>query len=274
MANPWIAALFALFVWWFSTGAILMAVKRSDRVGGNAHRVATILGVPAFLLGWFGLNASLGDPSTMSAYIGFLSALAIWGWIELAFLSGIITGPNKTDCPEGLIGWERFLRAWGTIAHSEAALVASLIVIGTLSWNAPNDLGLWTFALLFAARISAKLNVFLGVPNINVEFLPNPMKHLASHFKVSKMSWFFPVGVTLLSVAFAIWLERAIGAPAGSGERVGYALLATLTGLALVEHWVMVLPIPDAKLWRFLVKFSESGPRGPKTRPTLREDAQ
>lgn len=273
MANPWIAALLALFVWWFSTGAILMVVKRSDRMGGNAHLVATLLGLPVLVLGWIGLSISLGSPTVPGAYLGFLSAIAIWGWIELAFLCGIITGPNKTECPDRLQGWERFIRAWGTIAHSEAALVASLIVIGLLSWDAPNAVALWTFAVLFFARISAKLNVFLGVPNINIEFLPDPMKHLASHFKVSKMNWFFPVGVTLLSLAFFCWLHLAMTAPAGGGERIGFALLAALTGLAIVEHWVMVLPIPDAKLWRFLVKFSESGPSGPKTRPILREDA-
>jgi putative photosynthetic complex assembly protein 2 len=35
---------------------------------------------------------SLTDPSVAGVYWGFLSALAIWGWIELAFLSGVVTG--------------------------------------------------------------------------------------------------------------------------------------------------------------------------------------
>jgi putative photosynthetic complex assembly protein 2 len=30
----------------------------------------------------------------------------------------------------------------------------------------------WTFAVLYFARISAKLNLFFGVPKINTEFLP------------------------------------------------------------------------------------------------------
>ena len=33
MASPWIAALVALFLWWFSTGAILIVVRRAGRSG-------------------------------------------------------------------------------------------------------------------------------------------------------------------------------------------------------------------------------------------------
>ena len=274
MGNPWIAALFALFVWWFSTGAILMAVKRADRVGGNAHLNATLLGLPLLALGWFGLVQSAGNESVSGVYMGFLSALAIWGWVELAFLCGVVTGPNMKPCPEGIPPWERFLRAWGTIAYSEMILLASLISIMAVSWGAANNFGMWTFIILFFARISAKLNVYLGVPNINVEFLPKPMAHLASHFRIGPMNWFFPIGVTLLSLAFACWLERVYAVPAGSGAHVGFALLAALTGLAILEHWVMVLPIPDAKLWRWLVNFSENGLKGPKNSTILREDTR
>jgi hypothetical protein len=29
--------------------------------------------------------------------------------------------------------------------------------------------------------------------------------------------------------------------------------LASLSALALLEHWLMVLPLPDAKLWRWML---------------------
>ena len=32
MSSPWVAALVALFVWWFSTGAILLVVRHADRL--------------------------------------------------------------------------------------------------------------------------------------------------------------------------------------------------------------------------------------------------
>jgi len=30
-------------------------------------------------------------------------------------------------------------------------------------------------------------------------------------------------------------------------------LLAALSALALIEHWLMVVPLPDAKLWRWML---------------------
>ena len=36
MTGPWIAALMALFVWWFSTGAILCLVRCADGRGPRA----------------------------------------------------------------------------------------------------------------------------------------------------------------------------------------------------------------------------------------------
>jgi hypothetical protein len=34
---------------------------------------------------------------------------------------------------------------------------------------------------------------------------------------------------------------------------VGFALLTAMTALALLEHWLMVLPLPDEKLWRWML---------------------
>lgn len=273
MASPWIAALFALFVWWFSTGAILFVVKRADLVGGSAHLNAVVAGLPLLGLGWYGLVATMTSGTVAGVYGAFLSALAIWGWFELAFLSGIITGPNVRPCPPDIPRWERFVRAWGTIAHSEMALIGTSVVMVALCWEAPNPFGLWTFLVLFFARISAKLNVYLGVPNINVEFLPAPVRHLASHFRIGPMNVFFPFAVTALAFAVAVWLERALSSPPGGADRIGYALLAALTGLALLEHALMVLHLQDAKLWRWLMPQPSAQTPKPTTRACLSEDA-
>ncbi len=258
MESIWIAGLFALFVWWFSTGAILMAVQRADRTGRDGFVNAVILGLPMLALGCAGIHVSLDDPSVRGVYTAFLSALAIWGWIELAFLAGVITGPMPVACPPGVIGLQRFLRAWGTIAYTEMALIASVALLVLVSRDAENAFGMWTFIVLFLARITAKLNIFLGVPNINDHFLPSPVRHLSSHFRKSPMNGFFPWSVTLLTFATACWIERLIDAPAGSGREIGFALLATLTALALFEHWMMVLPIPDAALWSWAMPKSAS----------------
>ncbi len=250
--DPWIAALVALFLWWFSTGAILMVVKYADRFGRRAGRNVTLGGLPLLAVGAWGIWSSLDQATTGAVYHAFFGALALWGWIELAFLTGTVTGPNTLACRAGIPEWERFLRAWGTIAYHEMALVAMLIALWLVSDGAANTFGFWTFAVLFFARISAKLNLFLGVPKINTEFLPSALAHLPSHFRQTAMNWLFPISITALSFAVACWLERIYSATTVA-DSVGFALLAAMTALALLEHWFMVLPLPDEKLWRWML---------------------
>jgi putative photosynthetic complex assembly protein 2 len=251
LSSPWTAALLALFIWWFATGAILFVVKRADRGGGTRMSGRCCSGCRSCSRA-SRVHGIAGRHDVAGVYWGFLSALAIWGWIELAFLSGVVTGPNRYDCPIGAPEWERFLRAWGTIAYHEILLAATLGLMAWASWGAENIFGFWTFAVLFFARVTAKLNLFFGVPKINTEFLPDPLRHLPSHFRVSKMNAFFPFSVTLLTFALACWFERlyAVDDPAAL---VGFALLAAMTALALLEHWFMVLPLPDEKLWRWMI---------------------
>ncbi len=266
LANPWIAALAALFLWWFSTGVILMLVRYSDHRGLQLK--STLLSLPILAIGMAGIWWSSDTVSPEMAFVAFLSAVAVWGWIELAFLSGVVTGPNTSNCPEGIPEWERFIRAWGTIAYHEMALVAGLLALGFATQGGENTVGFWTFAVLFFARISAKLNLFLGVPKINTEFLPSRLAHLPSHFRKAPISWLFPVSITALSFAVACWLER-IYASSLAGDKTGFALLAALTALALFEHWMMVLPLPDEKLWRWMLPAQKTE----KTPSRLNEEA-
>ncbi|AHM03506.1 hypothetical protein roselon_01109 [Roseibacterium elongatum DSM 19469] len=252
LSSPWIAGLVALFLWWFSTGVILLAVRRADREGAHARLWCVLMNLPFLVLGAAGFVDTLNDTSVAGAYVAFFAALALWGWVELAFLTGVITGPVRVPMQEGLPEWERFIRAWGTIAYHEMLLAGLFIGMIVLSYGAENQFGLWTFAVLFFARISAKLNLYLGVRKINVEFIPEPLNHLPSHFRTARMNWLFPISITGLSFAAACWLER-IWASTGPADTVGFALLAALTVLALLEHWFMVLPLPDEKLWRWML---------------------
>lgn len=258
--TPWIAALIALFIWWFSTGAILMAVKYADQKGQDARRRALAFALPLLLIGGAGVQYSLSETSILGVYVAFLAALSLWGWIELAFLTGVITGPNTDPMPDRLPEAERFLRAWGTVAHHEILLLAVLIGLTAASWDAANQFGVLTFAVLYFARISAKLNIYFGVPKIQIDFLPDALAHLPSHFRFRAMNWFFPVAVTGLSLAIALWLGR-LHAASVPGDVTGFALLTALTALALFEHWMMVLPIPDERLWRWMLPRQPLAPK-------------
>mgnify|MGYP006143880423 CR=1 FL=1 len=57
MNNPWLAALSALFLWWFSTGIIIWRVKRADHQGRDAHLWSVILGLPLVVGGAAALDS-------------------------------------------------------------------------------------------------------------------------------------------------------------------------------------------------------------------------
>jgi putative photosynthetic complex assembly protein 2 len=251
-ASPWIAAIFAIFSWWFFTGIILLIVRRADRAGATSHRTSVVLSIPLLALGIAGLVISAASLTVMNVYLAFFSVLLVWGWIELAFLSGIITGPERSECPDKLTGWTRFVRAWHTLSYHELLLLCGLLVVTVITTGSENTFGFWSYFILFAARISAKLNLFFGVPRINTEFVPKPLHHLKSYFRQGNVTVAFVIGVTFLSLATACFAERLISAETAPME-AGFTLLFALAALATLEHWLMVIPLPDAKLWRWML---------------------
>jgi len=250
------AIVLAMLAWWFFTGAILLVIRMADRRGGDAYRRAVVVSVPILALGVAAVMLSGPQTGLGGVYAGFLGALVVWGWIEIAFLTGVITGPEPRPCPPGAQGRARFWAAWQALAHHEVLLLTGFLGVIVAVHGQPNTVALWTYAILFCARISAKLNLFFGVPRINLEFIPRPLEHLKSHLRRGPVTMAFPVAITALSFAVACFVERLIGAET-LAQTVGFALLATLAGLALLEHWLMVLPLPDARLWRWMLPDSE-----------------
>ena len=230
----------------------MLVVRQADKSGGASHGACVVLSVPFLALGVAGMAISGTALSTANVYMAFFSVLLIWGWIELAFLAGIITGPERRDCPPGLDGWARFVRAWHTLSHHELLLLCGLLIVTVTTRGSENTFGFWAYLILFVARISAKLNLFFGVPRINTEFVPVPLQHLKSYFRQGNPTIVFFLGVTFLSLATACFAERLFTAETVSTQ-VGFALLFALATLAILEHWLMVIPLPDAKLWRWML---------------------
>ena len=65
------------------------------------------------------------------------------------------------------------------------------------------------------------------------------------------MNLLFPLSVTAGSLLAYALVDAARSAAAGSFEAIGATLLASLTILAVLEHWFLVLPLPVAALWRW-----------------------
>ena len=151
------------------------------------------------------------------------------------------------------------------LARSTRGLPETTLGLGLLlivSWGQPNKLGVWTFLVLFGMRLSAKLNVFLGVPNLSEEFLPQHLGFLKSYFGRKPMNGLFPVSITLSTLCAAYVFHLAVAPDAGAFAASGYTLLGALIALGTLEHWLLVLPLPDAALWRWALRKPDGGAEG------------
>lgn len=245
-----LAMLFTLFVWWFSTGVVLYLVGMPSQTFGVSMLTATV----AAGLALFGLAVTSGEQTVASAFCAFSCGLLVWAWHEMSFLTGFITGSRTTECPKDISGWPRFKAATQTLIYHEVAIAVTAAAIAILTWDAPNQFGLWTFLVLWLARLSAKFNVFLGVPNLSEEFLAPHLKYLASYFRRRPMNLLFPLSVTVSTLVAAAFVVAASTDAATPFESAGWSLLATLATLAVIEHWFLVVPLPATALWSWGLK--------------------
>lgn len=238
-------ALFALFLWWFSTGLVLYVVGRPRATHTNAMVVTTGL----LFAGLWALWWSADDTTVAGAYVAFAAALMVWGWHEMAFLLGYVTGPRTTPQNKAAGARAPFGAAVEAIIYHEFAIAVTAAGIMILTADAANQTGIWTFIILWLARLSTKLNIYLGVPNHTEQFLPAHLKYIATYFCRRPMNVLFPFTVTATTIITAFLIAQASDPAALPFEIAGCVFLATLMALAVLEHWFLVLPIPSAELW-------------------------
>jgi putative photosynthetic complex assembly protein 2 len=244
------AILFAVFLWWASTGAILFLDGLPRRTYAASMAVMSVVAAASLAALWLTRDATTSGAVLMA----FTAALALWAWNEMAFLMGFITGPRKRPATPGARGLTRFLESAATLITHELAIAGTALVIWLITRDGQNLFGLWTFAILWVMRLSTKINIFLGAPNITEEFLPPHLAYLATYFRKRPMNGFFPLSVTLATLA-AAWLAHLAFMPGrGAGEVLGYSLIAALTALAAIEHWLLFVPLPAQRLWAWSLK--------------------
>lgn len=238
--------LFALAAWFFGTAMVVWLDSRPRETFTRSFGWAGVAGGAAMIA----IVITLRDPTPLGAYIGFAGAVLLWGWHELGFLMGFVSGPRRTPCPPGSRGWTRFRLATATVIHHELALAATLALLVALGWGQANPVAPLTFALLFAMRLSAKLNLYLGVSSLSDELFPAHLAYLKSYFGTARRNALLPLSVVggLAATGFA-W--HAADRAATAGAATGYALVAGLALLGVAEHLLLVLPVRDAALWRW-----------------------
>jgi putative photosynthetic complex assembly protein 2 len=242
-------SLFAMFVWWLTTVLIMYLDGLPQRTFKWSLLGATVL-LGASL---YGLYLGRNDTTLSGAYWAFAWGVVAWGWQEISFYMGYVTGPRREGCAPDCRGWRHFGHAIQTSLYHELAIIATSVVVVAATWDGANQVGRWTFLIMWWMHQSAKLNVFLGVRNLNEEFLPEHLQFLRSFLKKKPMNPLFPVSVTVSTVIATVLVRQAMQAT-DTFAAAGNTFLAVLMILAILEHWLLVLPIPAAALWQMGLK--------------------
>ena len=257
-----LAALFVVGAWWLSTGLVLRLVW----LGSRTHRRSLAL-MSALSLGGLGAVAwSAQQPTVTGAYVSFAGALLVWAWHELTFLLGVITGPRRAPCPPDARGFRRFRLATATLIHHELLLAASVVALALATRGAPNQVAAQTLVALWALRLSAKLNVFLGVRSFADELVPERLHYLLGYFRRDRLSPLMPASFVLAGGFAGLAFREAFATGASPFVAAGQTMVASLLLLGLLEHLFLTLPFPDAALWRWAAR-----PQ-PSLGPTLQEE--
>ena len=248
MLTGLLLVLYVIGAWWGATGLILYLGRRHKRTFALTLSVASALLIPGALL----LRWSCHERSIAGACLGFAASLVLWGWLEMSFLLGAVTGPRRSACAAGCRGMRHFRHAVEAILYHELATLAAAALIIAISWRAANSIGLWTFMMLWGMRISAKLNLFFGVRNTAEIMLPPHLKYLVAFFGHRRLSLLFPFSVTLAMSLSVLLIAVAYSAPSWDFGTCEVTLLATLAALASFEHWMLVMPMRADAPWRML----------------------
>jgi putative photosynthetic complex assembly protein 2 len=243
-------ALYAAFVWWFSTGVIILL----DNLPRRSFRWSMLGGSAVLLAALAGLAVTAADAGVAGAYAAFTCGVLVWGWQEMSFFMGFVTGPRRQACGAQCAGWARFRAGVAACLYHELAIIFFALLVVALTWRQPNQVGCWTFLMLWALRQSAKLNLFLGVRNLGEEFLPAHLAYLRSFMRRRRMNGLMPVSLACGSGALVVLLRGALAAEISPARAAGIGLLATMLALGLLEHALMVVPLPLGRLWHWALR--------------------
>lgn len=244
--------LYAIFVWWFTTGLVIAVYGQSRRVIRGFFVAATVLLAGAL----WGIVQTRGSATLPAVYAAFACGVVVWGWQTAAYYLGFVTGPrHKPPHPHSadMRLRRRFWLAMQDSLFHELVALAFLIVLAALTLTAANPWAFIVYTALWAMHTSAKLNVFFGVRNFRIDFLPSHLHHLGPLLGTGRSNALFPFSLLFGSVAalaLGYWALHPVTLPADSA---GALMVATMIVLGLLEHLILVLPLP-VTLWGWGVR--------------------
>lgn len=248
------AAIAFVVVMWSASTAVIFYL---DSLAPSTFKYS--LAAATFVLACCGLAIWLlvGADSIFAIATSFAAAMLAWGWTEMSLYMGLITGPRKTRCAEGCSGVGHFGHAVSANLWHEIIVIAFALAI-YLSGNAT---ALWCFVMLWLMHLSARLNVFLGARNVSADFVPDHMDVLKGFLRQRNMNPLFPIScIVLVGVLFYL---------AALPQTLEINMASTLVVIGLLEHILLMLPLPTEKLWTWALSNKGRPPRdaSPKTKP-------
>jgi putative photosynthetic complex assembly protein 2 len=251
-----VASTIALVVllWAASTALIFFLDSLPQKTFKWSMAMATVLLALSFIGIWIWRN----DTSAFAILASFTASMLVWGWMEMSLYMGYVTGPRKQHCEHGCHGLAHFGHAVSVNLWHELAIIAGAAAL----WFIGNDMALWTYVMLWLMHLSARLNVFLGVRNISAEFVPEHMAVLRSFLRKRNMNPLFPLSCIALTT-LTIWLAFNSGS-----QSLPYTIAATLAVIGLIEHILLMLPLPVERLWHWSQARKAKSVPPPHTDPT------
>lgn len=235
-----------VFGWWFSTGIILYLNHLPKRTHRWSMAGMTVL----FAVALHTVANTSGDTTSSGVLLAYAQALVIWGWLEMGYLMGFVTGPSECPCPPEASGWTRFSLALKTSLYHELLVVLVVFLVIARTAGGPNQVATLCCTVLWLMRWSAKLNLFLGIANFHAEWLPSSQRYLASYIKHQRINALLPVSVFIGScLAWHFFALSRTGVSAA--DTMGNFIVGLLLSLAVLEHLFLVLPLNDSKLWQW-----------------------
>jgi putative photosynthetic complex assembly protein 2 len=103
-------------------------------------------------------------------------------------------------------------------------------------------------------RLSAKLNVFLGVRNLTEQFVPAHLRYLRTYFRRARLNPLMPVSLLAGTIVVARLGRDALASGGTELFVVERVLVTSILALAVLEHVFLTLPVPDAVLWSWATR--------------------
>lgn len=256
-------------IWFLATGLIAWLDNRDRSTFPRSLAWAGAAGIA----GLAAILVAMHFVAIWAVYLAFVGALLVWSWHEVAFLTGAATGPRREPCPPGARGWQRFSQASATLIYHEIALALTAMMLIALTWNAANQIAAMGFVLLYGLRLSAKLNIFAGVPNSYTDILPAHLGYLKTYYGPNRFGPLLVLSLIAILALTVLLGSAAMEAVPGSAEAVGASLLFALAALGAIEHLFLALPFRDGALWGWALPRPKPIASGATRHPASEEDS-